>query len=103
MERETGFEPATSTLARSHSTTELLPLDRIRHYKVASFRGSNHRNSARLVGFQERRYRKMDRPQARHERVDFAGWLKAYIERLNQLSEQKQPPAPSNDRQRSGR
>ncbi len=26
MEWETGFEPATSTLARSHSTTELLPL-----------------------------------------------------------------------------
>jgi hypothetical protein len=26
MERETGFEPATSTLARSHSTTEVLPL-----------------------------------------------------------------------------
>src|ERR1700689_5118316 len=26
MERETGFEPATSTLARSPSTTELLPL-----------------------------------------------------------------------------
>ena len=26
MERETGFEPATSTLARLHSTTELLPL-----------------------------------------------------------------------------
>ena len=25
MERETGFEPATSTLARSHSTTELVP------------------------------------------------------------------------------
>src|SRR5260221_5596578 len=25
MERETGVEPATSTLARSHSTTELLP------------------------------------------------------------------------------
>src|SRR6476620_3096121 len=25
MERETGFEPATSTLARSHSTTELFP------------------------------------------------------------------------------
>src|SRR5437764_8495070 len=32
MERETGFEPATSTLARSHSTTELLPLSS-RHYK----------------------------------------------------------------------
>ncbi len=28
LERETGFEPATSTLARSHSTTELLPLGR---------------------------------------------------------------------------
>ena len=25
MERETGFEPATSTLARLHSTTEILP------------------------------------------------------------------------------
>ena len=28
MERETGFEPATSTLARSHSTTELFPPER---------------------------------------------------------------------------
>jgi hypothetical protein len=27
LERETGFEPATSTLARSHSTTELFPLE----------------------------------------------------------------------------
>ena len=27
VERETGFEPATSTLARSHSTTELFPLE----------------------------------------------------------------------------
>ena len=27
LERETGFEPATSTLARSHSTAELLPPD----------------------------------------------------------------------------
>ena len=26
--RETGFEPATSTLARSHSTAELLPRER---------------------------------------------------------------------------
>ena len=30
LERETGFEPATSTLARSHSTTELFPLARRR-------------------------------------------------------------------------
>ena len=28
LERETGFEPATSTLARLHSTTELLPLNK---------------------------------------------------------------------------
>ncbi len=28
MERETGVEPATSTLARSHSTTELFPLSK---------------------------------------------------------------------------
>ena len=28
LERETGFEPATSTLARSHSTAELLPLSK---------------------------------------------------------------------------
>ena len=27
LERETGFEPATSTLARLHSTAELFPLD----------------------------------------------------------------------------
>ncbi len=30
VERETGFEPATSTLARSHSTTELFPRFEIR-------------------------------------------------------------------------
>ena len=30
LERETGFEPATSTLARSHSTAELLPLEELR-------------------------------------------------------------------------
>jgi hypothetical protein len=28
VERETGFEPATSTLARLHSTAELFPLNR---------------------------------------------------------------------------
>ena len=32
VERETGFEPATSTLARLHSTTELLPLSEKRLY-----------------------------------------------------------------------
>ena len=32
MERETGFEPATSTLARSHSTAELFPLNVINYF-----------------------------------------------------------------------
>jgi hypothetical protein len=32
LERETGFEPATSTLARWHSTAELLPQTAREHY-----------------------------------------------------------------------
>lgn len=35
MERETGVEPATSTLARSRSTTELLPLGASNYKQVA--------------------------------------------------------------------
>ena len=31
LERETGVEPATSSLARKHSTTELLPLYRFKY------------------------------------------------------------------------
>src|SRR5947199_3860828 len=34
VERETGFEPATSTLARSHSTTELFPPERSKYHTV---------------------------------------------------------------------
>ena len=33
-ERETGFEPATSTLARSHSTTELFPPSSVRDHEA---------------------------------------------------------------------
>ena len=45
MERETGFEPATSTLARSHSTTELFPPSATfkiptRHARSSSARGA---------------------------------------------------------------
>src|SRR5258706_16273494 len=40
MERETGFEPATSTLARSRSTPELLPLTRFYCTTEAAFRSS---------------------------------------------------------------
>src|SRR5206468_2427088 len=34
LERETGFEPATSTLARSHSTTELFPPEQPTYHTV---------------------------------------------------------------------
>ena len=37
LERETGFEPATSTLARLHSTTELLPLNEKEPYALPFF------------------------------------------------------------------
>src|SRR5215831_12041905 len=45
LERETGFEPATSTLARSHSTTELLPLKKAsRDYIAMKIKGqTTHR------------------------------------------------------------
>ena len=36
LERETGFEPATSTLARLHSTAELLPLESQRRERQSS-------------------------------------------------------------------
>ena len=36
MERETGFEPATSSLGSWHSTTELLPLAYVFRYLTAS-------------------------------------------------------------------
>ncbi len=41
MERETGFEPATSTLARSHSTAELFPLSKIKmgYFILVELRG----------------------------------------------------------------
>ena len=43
MERETGFEPATSTLARLHSTTELLPLRAESDYIVMKNQGQSER------------------------------------------------------------
>ena len=36
MERERGFEPPTSTLARLHSTTELFPLEDLNYHKIAA-------------------------------------------------------------------
>ena len=37
LERETGVEPATSSLARKHSTTELLPLCSCKYIGVLGF------------------------------------------------------------------
>ena len=45
MERETGFEPATSTMARSHSTTELFPLGPETQYKRYHRRPSSFKAS----------------------------------------------------------
>ena len=47
LERETGFEPATSTLARSHSTTELLPLSSAHYKRPLSDRQTNQGNYVR--------------------------------------------------------
>src|SRR3954454_2809711 len=49
MERETGFEPATSTLARSHSTTELFPLVRNAHHTIGPTRQSTRGSSIGCV------------------------------------------------------
>src|SRR6202051_3177362 len=38
LERETGVEPATSSLARKHSTTELLPLSQDQVYRLSRSR-----------------------------------------------------------------
>src|ERR1700738_1836584 len=48
VERETGFEPATSTLARSHSTTELFPLaERLKYHTApAPFKNAGHTTPA---------------------------------------------------------
>ena len=42
--RETGFEPATSTLARSHSTTELLPRERFEILQIRALLSSRPPN-----------------------------------------------------------
>jgi hypothetical protein len=47
LERETGFEPATSTLARSHSTTELLPLAEL-NYSESLNRRANEIEPCRI-------------------------------------------------------
>ena len=48
LERETGFEPATSTLARSHSTTELFPLVvNVLLYQMGDISGNSGLNSRR--------------------------------------------------------
>src|SRR3989337_4552937 len=50
MERETGFEPATSTLARSHSTTELFPLCSPVTYHTQTPQSSSQLRLAQHIG-----------------------------------------------------
>ena len=52
LERETGFEPATSTLARLHSTTELLPRG-VKTYIENSPRPVNRKNETIRKFFQK--------------------------------------------------
>jgi hypothetical protein len=53
MERETGFEPATSTLARSHSTAELFPLNVIIYFlKNGRLVKSKNRSQLSVFSFQ---------------------------------------------------
>jgi hypothetical protein len=54
LERETGFEPATSTLARSHSTTELFPLDGVLKYHTAGLAIKRPLAAARVIPLDRR-------------------------------------------------
>ena len=62
MERETGFEPATSTLARSHSTAELFPLNVINYFrKIARLvKRKKALFGLRFLGFSSARARKFE-------------------------------------------
>ncbi len=50
LERKTGFEPATPTLARSYSTTELLPLKKL-GWKGSNLRVLESKSSALPLGY----------------------------------------------------
>src|SRR5580692_1549349 len=67
LERETGFEPATSTLARSHSTTELLPLGSIDYKQAITSRQRRARCGAASLKFgpEHRRSKKPESPRVR--------------------------------------
>ena len=65
LERETGFEPATSTLARLHSTTELLPLSEKIFYALLSGLSSAGLNFFAHHPLSSGRGRHVDFPQER--------------------------------------
>ncbi len=50
LERKTGFEPATPTLARSYSTTELLPHEKL-GWKGSNLRVSESKSDALPLGY----------------------------------------------------
>ena len=67
LERETGFEPATSTLARSHSTTELLPLGSIDYKQAVTSRQRRPHSDKAMLNFdtERPRHKKRGTPQPR--------------------------------------
>src|SRR5580692_7324966 len=70
LERETGFEPATSTLARSHSTTELLPLGSIDYKQAVTSRQRRPRSDETISNFdtERPRHKKPETPRFRGSR-----------------------------------
>ena len=68
LERETGFEPATSTMARSHSPTELFPLARKAKRTIAS------PEQARRRGAKSRESGHFLRPAARPQLMNACGY-----------------------------
>jgi hypothetical protein len=51
LERETGFEPATSSLGSWHSTTELLPPGVIQNFRYPNITASSARVQSRRWGW----------------------------------------------------
>ena len=72
MERETGFEPATSTLARSHSTTELFPLREVQGGILANKKCSvNLETSGDAAGMRNTRIARKNADKIMHLSVLF--------------------------------
>jgi hypothetical protein len=59
------------------------------------------RNSLRAMVFHPAGTRNMDRTQSRDSKAEFAAWLKAYMDHLNQLCSPRDPQTRTQDRHQS--